>query len=143
LLSTPTLAAAAQLLTAAVLALVLGLELRKLLARMPTLTSISGVIAFKRAVAVQMYGSLAVLLLTVGAICTAGAGLYRGLSGWNESPVLIAVAAVLALVGAWTRMIEARATRIPVVDDDIGRQRDAVVRTWKRRMLPNWRTHWE
>lgn len=140
--STPILTAAALFFAAAALAFYLGLDLSRFLARMPTLTSISGVVAFKRAVAVQMYGSLAVLLLAVGAVCTATAGFYLEVSRWSESPALIVAVATFLVIELWARLLRFRAKRIPAGDDEISRQRDVVVEVWRSRPLPTWTTHW-
>jgi hypothetical protein len=109
---------------AAVIALVLGLELKRFLAQTPVLTSISGIVAFRREVTRQMYGALAVLALGVAAAATASAGLLLGFSEWRELPVLLGTGGLFAAVGVWSRSIESRARSIPVGDDEIGRRRD-------------------
>lgn len=132
------LAASLLLLTATGLAIFLALDLRRFLAGTPTLTSISGVIAFREAVTRQMYGALAVLLLGGSASVVAVTGFYMRLPEWHELPVLIAAVTVFAAAGTWGRLIERRAKAIPVIDEEIRRQRDDVVRVWTTRPLPTW-----
>jgi hypothetical protein len=139
-LPSPTiLVAASLLLAAAALAISLGLDLRRFLANTPVLTSISGVIAFKRAVTRQMYGALGVLLLGAAAVLVATAGLYFRLAEWSELPLLLAALAVFVAAAFWCRMAERRAKSIPAIDDEIAQHRDDVVRVWTTRPLPTWR----
>lgn len=135
------LVAVSLLLAAAALAVFLGLDLRRFLANTPVLTSISGIIAFKEAVARQMYGALGVLLLGAAAVLAATAGLYLRLADWSEIPVFLAALGVFLAAGIWCRMVERRAKAIPVVDDEIARRRDEIVRIWTSRPLPTWRDH--
>ena len=136
--SPPILAAAALLLAATALSVFLALDLRRFIAGMPTLTSVSGVIAFRRVVARQMYGALGVLLLAGSATLVAAAGLNLRVASWREVPVLLAAVVLFAGIGVWCRLVERRAKRIPVIDDDIGQQRDRIVRIWATRPLPTW-----
>lgn len=131
--------AASLLLAAAALAVSLGVDLRRFLAGTPVLTSISGVIAFRRAIARQMYGALGVLLLGVAAALVATAGLYLRLAEQRELPFFFAALAVFLAAGVWCRLAERKAKTIPAVDDEIAQQRDDVVRVWTTRPLPPWR----
>lgn len=133
------LVAASLLLAASALAVFLGLELNRFLAGTPVLTSISGVVAFKRVVARQMYGALGVLLLGGAAVLAAMGGLFLRLAEWNELPVFVAALAVFLVAGLWSRSVERRAKSIPVADDEIAQQRDEVVHIWTNRPLPTWR----
>lgn len=126
------------MLAATALSVALGIDLKRFLAGMPVLTSISGVVAFRQAVARQMYGSLGVLLLGSLAVLAAAAGFAFRLASWNELPVLLTAVAVFAAAAFWSRRVERRAKSIPVIDDEIGRQRDAIVRVWATKPLPPW-----
>src|SRR5688572_21946522 len=122
------LVAASLLLAASALAVSLGIDLRRFLANTPVLTSISGVIAFRRAVARQMYGALGMLLLGGSAALVATAGLYFRLAEWSEVPFFVAALGVFFVAGVWYRLVERRAKSIAVVDDEIAQHRDEVVR---------------
>jgi len=125
-------------LAAAALAVALGFDLRKFLAGTPALTSVSGVIAFRKVVARQMYGALGVLVLAGAGAVLVAAGLLLGSAEWREVPAFLVAVAVFGVCGLWCRFVERRAKTIPVVDDEIGRQRDEVVRVWTTKPLPPW-----
>ena len=139
-LPSPTiLAASSSLLAAAALAVALSFDLRKFLAGTPVLTSISGVVAFRRAVTRQMYGALGVLGLAGAGAVVVTVGLVVGTVDWREVPGFLAAVAVFGGCGLWCRIVERRAKEIPVVDEEIGRERDRVVRVWTTKPLPTWR----
>ena len=103
------------------------------------LTGLSNRLAFRRAVTRQMYGTLAVLALAWVGTAVAAAGLVVGAAEWRELPAFVAAAVLFGLASLWRRYVERRARKMPVVDEEIGRQRDAVVRVWATRQLPTWR----
>lgn len=135
--SPATWIALAFLLFALLTALVLGLDLKRCVANLQRLESPEQIGIYRRAVARQMYGALAVLALAVIAALVMVIGTALHLANPAEWLYVVAPGIVFAAVGIWNKSIERKAQAI-TAEGDYARQRDEIIRVWLKRPLPNW-----
>jgi hypothetical protein len=136
--SPPIIIALGLLLLAAALAIWLTLELRRFLRNTPALTSVSGIVAFRRVVARQMWGAVGLVFLVLAAFSVVAIGLWHELADWHELPLLTICFGLFVITGLWAKSVEAQARAIPTIDEEIRRQRDRVIQIWTTRPLPPW-----
>ena len=119
-------------------AVVFGLELGRFLASTPRLASTRDLEDFKRVVARQMYAALAQIVLLALPPVLFGVGLATGVLGPDDVLTIVIPAAAVILVAAFFKRHEHTAKNLPATDPELERARDAIVRTWHKRPVPDW-----
>jgi hypothetical protein len=104
----------------------------------PRIASTSDLERFKRVVAHQMYAALAQLVLLGLPPVLYVAGVFTDALNPGDVVFILVPSAVIFIVAQLFRGLEARVKSTPTADDELRSQRDAVVRTWVRKPLPNW-----
>jgi hypothetical protein len=123
---------------AVVNSLVFGSKLKRFARRIRMFSSQDDIVRFQRVVAQQMYAALAqIVLLAVPAVLYV-LGVVRGFLGVGDLVFVIVPSLVVLAFGIAMKKTEQQVRRIPARDDDLARQRDAVVTTWMRKPLPDW-----
>jgi membrane protein implicated in regulation of membrane protease activity len=106
--------------------------------RTPTIASTADIERMKAAVSKQMYAALAQIgLLAVGPVAYA-VGLFKGALEPSDIVFIILPSAAVLAVAAFYKRVETAAKTIEVSDDELRRQRDAIVRTWLKKPFPDW-----
>lgn len=119
-------------------AVVFGLELRRFLEATPQLASSHDLERFKRVVARQMYAALAQIVLLVLPPVLYGIALLEGVLSPADVLLIVLPAAGVILVAAIFRRYEQATKAIPAIDPELEQARDAIVRTWFKRPVPDW-----
>jgi hypothetical protein len=115
-----------------------GRELKAFLEATPAIASSADIERLKAVVKRQMFAALVQIPLLAAGPAVYALGLYRHLLRPADVVfVIVPSAAVLALSLA-TRRIEAAARSLHTPDDELRRQRDAIVDTWLHRPFPAW-----
>ncbi len=115
-----------------------GRELRAFVAATPSIASTADIERMKSVVRRQMIAALIQIpLLAAGPILYVVGLLRHVLQPGDVVFVIVPSAAVLAL-GLASKRIEAAARALPAPDHELRRQRDAIVRTWLKKPLPDW-----
>lgn len=115
-----------------------GRELRAFVAATPSIASTADIERMKSVVGRQMIAALIQIpLLAAGPILYAVGLLRHVLRPGDVVFVIVPSAAVLA-IGLASKRIEAVARALPAIDDELRRQRDAIVHTWLKKPLPDW-----
>ncbi len=123
---------------AVVNSLIFGSKLKRFAHRIRMFSDHDDIVHFQRVVAQQMYAALAqVVLLAVPAVLFV-LGVFRGFLGVGDLVFVIVPSLVVLALGIAMKKVEHRVRRIPARDDDLARQRDAVVSTWMRKPFPDW-----
>ncbi|MEJ2188790.1 MAG: hypothetical protein P8Y93_05110 [Acidobacteriota bacterium] len=123
---------------AVVNSLVFGSKLKQFARRIRMFSSQDDIVRFQRVVAQQMYAALAqIVLLAVPAVLYV-LGVVRGFLGVGDLVFVIVPSLVVLAFGIAMKKTEQQVRRIPARDDDLARQRDAVVTTWMRKPFPDW-----
>ena len=117
---------------------VFGNKLKQFARRMRMLSSQDDITRLQRVVSQQMYAALAqIVLLAVPAILYV-LGVLRGVLGASDLVLVIVPSLIVLAMGIAMKKVEQRVRRIPARNDDLARQRDAVVTTWMRKPFPDW-----
>jgi hypothetical protein len=115
-----------------------GRELKAFVDATPAIASTADILRMKAVVGRQMIAALVQIPLLAAGPALLALGLFRHvLRPGDVVFVIVPSAAVLALSLA-TRRTEAAARELPAADDELRRQRDAIVRTWLKKPLPDW-----
>jgi hypothetical protein len=115
-----------------------GRDLQEFVKRTPTIASTADIERMKAAVSKQMYAALAQIgLLAVGPVAYA-VGLFKGALEPSDIVFIILPSAAVLAVAAFYKRVETAAKTIEVSDDELRRQRDAIVRTWLKKPFPDW-----
>jgi hypothetical protein len=119
-------------------ALYFGHELKRFADRVPVLETPLEITKLRRLIGRQMYAALfQLLLLAVPPII-----FFHGLINKLLTPVdllfVIIPSAVIIVVAQLNRRHEARVRSLPAATEELAEQRDAIVRTWVRKPLPDW-----
>jgi len=115
-----------------------GLELRRFVARTRRLESTLDMFRFKKVVAHQMRAALAQIGLLLAPIPIFILGVVLDALDATDIMYVIAPALIIIVVAVVFRSWEQQAKSIPAADPELAEQRDAVVRTWMRKPLPDW-----
>ncbi len=119
-------------------ALAFGGELRRFVREVPFLSSTRDVERYKTVVAHQMYAALVQIGLLGAPILLFFVGVARGVLGPGDVLLVIVPSLIVIVVATRLKKVEAQARQIPAADDELARQRDAIVATWIRKPLPDW-----
>ena len=123
---------------AVVNSLVFGSKLKRFARRIRMFSSQDDIVRFQRVVAQQMYAALTqIVLLSVPAVLYV-LGVVRGFLGVADLVFVIVPSLVVLAFGIAMKKVEQQVRRIPTRDEDLARQRDAVVTTWMRKPFPDW-----
>lgn len=115
-----------------------GAALAGLVREVPRIASTSDLERFKRVVARQMVAALVQIgLLGLPALLLLVGFAARALTP-GDVVYLLVPSAVMLVIGLAFKPLEARVKTLPTADDELRRQRDAVVRTWLSKPLPDW-----
>jgi hypothetical protein len=115
-----------------------GRDLQEFVKQTPTIASTADIERMKGAVGRQMYAALAQIgLLAVGPIAYA-VGLVKGALQPGDIVFIILPSAAVLAVAAYYKRIETAAKTIDAADDELRRQRDAIVHTWLKKPFPTW-----
>jgi len=115
-----------------------GRELQDFVKRTPTITSTTDVESMKVVVARQMYAALVqIVLLALGPVSYV-VGLARGALRPSDVLFILLPSAAVLIMAATYKRVETAARSIAVSDDELRRQRDAIVHTWLKKPLPDW-----
>ena len=119
-------------------AVICGSSLKAFLRDVSGLASTADVERFKRVVAGQMYAALVQIgILAVPPILYA-VGLATGVLVPGDIVYILIPSAVIILVAQAFKKLESRVKAIPAADEELVSQRDAIVRTWMKKPLPDW-----
>jgi hypothetical protein len=123
---------------AVVNSLVFGSKLKRFARRIRMFSSQDDIVRFQRVVAQQMYAALTqIVLLSVPAVLYV-LGVVRRFLGVADLVFVIVPSLVVLAFGIAMKKVEQQVRRIPTRDEDLARQRDAVVTTWMRKPFPDW-----
>jgi len=116
----------------------LGREMKDFVADMPALQTVEHLNCFKRLVARNMYGALAqiVLFLIPWVVYVFGLN-YRALLQ-GEVAIIFALSIATFIANLRMKKDEEAVRHLPVEDPDLRAERDRVVETWMRKVLPDW-----
>ena len=103
-----------------------------------TLASTADLERFKRVVAHQMYAALIQIALLGAPPILFAIGVFSHALGFADVVYILVPAAVIIVVGLAAKRLETRVRTIPTPDDELRRQRDAIVATWVKKPLPDW-----
>lgn len=118
--------------------LVFGSKLKRFARRIRMFSSQDDIVRFQRVVAQQMYAALTqIVLLSVPAVLYV-LGVVRGFLGVADLVFVVFPSLVVLAFGIAMKKVEQQVRRIPARDEDLTRQRDAVVTTWMRKPFPDW-----
>ena len=115
-----------------------GRELERAVREIGRLESTADIERYKRVVARQMVAALVQIALLAAPAIFFGIGIVTGVLAGSDLLYVILPAIVVIAAAARFRPVEAAARQIPAADEEIARQRDAIVHTWLKRPLPDW-----
>jgi len=115
-----------------------GRELRAFVAATPSIASTADIERMRSVVGRQMIAALIQIpLLAAGPILYA-VGLMRHVLNPADVVFVIVPSAAVIAISLAAKRVEAAARSLPAADDELRRQRDAIVRTWLHKPLPDW-----
>jgi hypothetical protein len=115
-----------------------GLQLKNYANRTASLESDLDLFRFKKMVAKQMYAALAQIVVLSAPIVIFIAGImFEALRG-SDIVYVIVPSVVIIILGGFFRGWEKHVRSVPAATPELAEQRDAVVRTWLRKALPDW-----
>jgi hypothetical protein len=115
-----------------------GSELQRFARQVTRFDSTADVELFKGVVARQMYAALAQIVLLAVPPILFFVGIIRKDLGPGDVLYIILPSAVVILVALVYKKVESQVRAIPAADDELRRQRDAIVETWIKKPLPDW-----
>ena len=115
-----------------------GSELQRFARDVRTFSSTHEIERFKGVVARQMYAALVQIVLLVVPPILFFVGIVRGVLTPGDIIFIIVPSAVVILVAALYKQTETKVKSIPANDDELRRQRDAIIHTWLKKPLPDW-----
>lgn len=113
-------------------------QLQLFLRNHPELSSSWDLAAFKRMAAAQMRAALIQIALLLAPFGAFAWGLHRGILRWSDLGLVLIPVFLVGLLGAAIRGVEKRVQTLPANDPLLAAERDAVVKCWKTKPLPNW-----
>ena len=115
-----------------------GRELKAFVEATPSIASTADIERMKSVVARQMVAALVQIPLLAASPVLYVVGLMRhALQPGDVVFIIVPSAAVLA-VSLASKRVEAAARELPAPDEELRRQRDAIVRTWLKKPFPDW-----
>ena len=115
-----------------------GLELKRFVDRTPVLASHLDMMRFKKVVSHQMHAALfQIVLLSAPIVIFITGMMFEFLTG-SDILLVVVPSVIILIVGVIFRKLEMRAKTMPTASPEIGAERDAIVRTWLRKPLPDW-----
>lgn len=115
-----------------------GLELKRFADRTPVLASPLDMMRFKKVVAHQMHAALVQIVLLMSPLIIFFVGTTFDLLAPGDIFLVIVPSAVMILVAMISKGHEQRVKTIPTNDPELESQRDAIVKIWLRKALPDW-----
>ncbi len=119
-------------------ALWFGSELQRFSRDVRTFSSTHEIERFKGVVARQMYAALVQIVLLVVPPILFFVGIVKGALTPGDVVFIVVPSAVVILVAAMYKQTETKVKAIPANDDELRRQRDAIIHTWLKKPLPDW-----
>jgi len=115
-----------------------GLELKRYVARTQVLDSSLAILRYKKMVANQMRAALVQIVLLATPVIAFVAGMMLEWFHGTDLFIVIIPSLVIVAIALYFRGWEMMARSIPTSDPEIEEERDAIVRTWLRKALPDW-----
>jgi hypothetical protein len=115
-----------------------GSELQRFAASTTAIASTIDIERLKEVVARQMYAALVQIVLLAAPTVVFFYGLFRGVLEVSDVVYIILPSAVVIVLASIYKKVESRVRTMSVTDDELRRQRDAIVETWVKRPLPDW-----
>lgn len=115
-----------------------GSELQRFARQVTSFTSTHEIERFKGVVARQMYAALVQIVLLALPPILFFVGLARGALEPGDVIFIIVPSAVVIMVAMLYKQTEKLVKSIPAQDDELRRQRDAIIHTWLKKPLPDW-----
>jgi hypothetical protein len=115
-----------------------GRELKAFVDATPAIASTADLERMKAVVKRQMIAALAQILLLAAGPAVYALGLYRHLLRPADVVFVIVPSALVLAAGVALKRVEAAARSLHTPDDELRRQRDAIVATWLKKPLPDW-----
>jgi protein-S-isoprenylcysteine O-methyltransferase Ste14 len=115
-----------------------GLELKRYVARTQVLDSSLAILRYKKMVANQMRAALVQIVLLATPVIAFVAGMMLEWFHGTDLFIVIIPSLVIVAIALYFRGWEMMARSIPATDPEIEEERDAIVRTWLRKALPDW-----
>ena len=115
-----------------------GAAPQRFVREVPRLASTHDIERLKQVVARQMYAALIQIVLLAAPPILFFVGLVRGVLGIGDVLLIIVPSTVILIVAASYKKVEARVRQLPTADDELARQRNAIVNTWIKKPLPDW-----
>lgn len=119
-------------------ALYFGSELKRFADRTPLLETPLEMTKYRRLIARQMYAALLQLLLLAVPPIVFFHGLIHKILTVPDILFVVVPSAVIIVIAQLNRRHEARVRTLPAATEQMTEERDAVVRTWVRKPLPDW-----
>jgi hypothetical protein len=119
-------------------ALYFGSELRRFADRTPRLETPLEMTKYRRLVGRQMYAALLQLLLLAIPPIVFFYGLIHKILTVPDILFVVVPSAILIVIAQLNRRHEARIRTLPTATEQFAEERDAIVRTWVRKPLPDW-----
>jgi hypothetical protein len=115
-----------------------GSELQSFTKKVRSFESTAHIEQFKTVVAHQMYAALVQIVLLATPPIVFFVGLARRVLTPTDVLFIILPSALVIVVAAVYKKVETQARSIPASDDELRRQRDAIISTWIKKPFPNW-----
>ena len=115
-----------------------GSKLKQFARRIRIFSSYDDIVLFQRVVSQQMYAALVQMVLLVIPAILFVVGVLRGYLDISALVYVVVPSLVILACGIAFKKVEQQVRSIPARDEDLERQRDAIVTTWIRRALPDW-----
>jgi hypothetical protein len=115
-----------------------GSELQRFAKKVESFNSTHEIEQFKGVVARQMYAALVQIVLLAVPPILFFVGLAKGELTPGDLIFIIVPSAVVILVAMLYKQTEKRVQSTPAHDDELRRQRDAIIHTWLKKPLPDW-----
>ena len=115
-----------------------GSELQSFTKKVTSFEATAHIEQFKTVVAHQMYAALVQIVLLATPPIVFFVGLARHVLTPTDVLFIILPSALVIVVAAIYKRVETQARSIPAADDELRRQRDAIITTWVKKPLPDW-----
>ena len=113
-------------------------HLQRFAREVPRIESTHHIERLKLVVKEQMYAALAQIGFLAAPAVLFGFGLVNGVLGPGDVLYIILPSAVILVLGLSYKSVETRVKSTPAADDELARQRNAIVETWTKKALPDW-----
>ncbi len=115
-----------------------GRELRSFVDGTPVISSTADIERMKTVVGRQMYAALVQIVLLAAGPAIYFVGMLRGVLGPADVMFIILPSAAVIVLASVYKGVETKAKGISVPDEELRRQRDAIVHTWLKKPVPDW-----